>query len=133
MSTKIQFASKPENIVIAEKFVEELRCEVNMSNTVYEDIMVAITEAANNAMSHGNKDNADKSVEISCKLDESHELISLIVKDEGPGFDYDNIPDPTTEENLLRSNGRGVFLMRELAQAIFYSNKGARVDMLFSI
>ena len=133
MSTKIQFASKPENIVIAEKFIEDVRVGVKMTDDVYEDILVALTEAANNAMSHGNKDNADRSVEIHCKLDDNRELLSLIVRDEGPGFDYDNIPDPTTPENLYRSSGRGVFLMKELAQAIFFSNKGARVDMLFSL
>jgi serine/threonine-protein kinase RsbW len=133
MSTTIKFASKPENITIAEKFIEDVRVEAKIGDSVYEDILIALTEAANNAMSHGNKDNEEKNVEIWCKLDENRELLSLIVRDEGPGFDYDNIPDPTTPENLPRANGRGVFLMKELAQAIFFSNKGARVDMLFSL
>lgn len=133
MSTRIQFASKAENIVIAEKFIEDVRAEVKMTDHVYEDILVALTEAANNAMSHGNKDDSFKSVEIHCKLDDNRELLSLIVKDEGAGFDYDNLDDPTTPENLLRASGRGVFLMKELSQAIFFSNKGARVDMLFSL
>ncbi len=133
MSTTIKFASKPENIAIAEKFIDDVRAQLSMRECVYEDILVALTEAANNAMSHGNKENAQKTVEILCKLDERGELLSLIVKDEGPGFDYNNLPDPTTRENLTRANGRGVFLMRELAHAIFFSNKGATVDMLFSL
>ena len=133
MCAKIQFASKPENIEIAEKFIEELRIKAKISDSVYEDIIVALTEAANNAMTHGNKDNAERNVEISCKLDEHSEILSLIVKDEGPGFDFDSIPDPTTDENIKRINGRGVFLMKELSHAVFFSNKGATVDLLFSL
>jgi serine/threonine-protein kinase RsbW len=133
MSAKIKFASKPENIVIAERFIEDIRVEAKIGDSVYEDIIVAVTEAANNAMMHGNKDNAERNVEICCKLDERSEILSFVVKDEGRGFDFNNIPDPTTTENLERSNGRGVFLMKELAQAIFFFDKGASVDMLFSL
>ena len=133
MSTTIKFASKPENILIAEKFIEDIRAVVNIRDSVYEDIMVAFTEAANNAMIHGNQDNAERHVEICCKLDERGELLSLIVKDEGKGFDFDKIPDPTTEEIIKRVNGRGVFLMKELSHAVFFSNRGATVDLLFSL
>ena len=133
MSTNIKFASKPENIVIAEQFIEDLRAEVNMRDSVYEDIMVAFTEAANNAMIHGNQENADRQVEICCKLDERGELLSLIIKDQGKGFDFDNISDPTTEENIKKINGRGVYLMKELSHAVFFSNRGATVDLLFSL
>jgi serine/threonine-protein kinase RsbW len=133
MCTTIKFDSKPENILIAEKFIEDVRAEVNMGDSVYEDIFVALTEAADNAMRHGNKDNAEKKVEICCKLDSHREILSLVVKDEGSGFDFNNISDPTTLENLQKPGGRGVFLMKELAHSIFFSNKGATVDMLFSL
>jgi serine/threonine-protein kinase RsbW len=133
MSAKIKFESKPENIVIAEKFIEDVRVEAKIGDSVYEDIIVAVTEAANNAMIHGNKVSAERNVEIWCKLDERSEIMSFIVKDEGRGFDFNNLPDPTAGENLERANGRGVFLMKELAQAIFFSNKGATVDMKFSL
>ena len=133
MCAKIKFASKPENIVIAERFIEDVRVEAKIGDSVYEDVIVAVTEAANNAMMHGNKDNVERNVEICCKLDERSEILSFIIKDEGRGFDFNNLPDPTTSENLERSNGRGVFLMKELAQAIFFSNQGATVDMIFSL
>ena len=68
MSTTIKFPSKPENITIAEKFIEDVRAEVTMADSVYEDVLVALTEAANNAMSHGNKDNQEKNVEISSRV-----------------------------------------------------------------
>ena len=133
MSAKIKFPSKPESILIAEKFIEDIRVEAKIRDSVYEDIIVAFTEAANNAMTHGNKDNAERNVEVLCRLDERSEILSLIVKDEGPGFDFNNLPDPTTPENIASSNGRGVFLMKELSHAVFFSNQGATVDMLFSL
>jgi serine/threonine-protein kinase RsbW len=133
MSAKIKFPSKPESILIAEKFIEEIRVEAKIRDSVYEDIIVAFTEAANNAMTHGNKDNAERTVEVFCRLDERSEILSLVVKDEGRGFDFNNIPDPTINENLTSTNGRGVFLMKELSHAVFFSNKGATVDMLFSL
>ena len=133
MSSTIKFPSIPENILIAEQFVEDLRAIAKIRDCVYEDIMVALSEAANNAMCHGNRENAEKNVVISCKLDESGELLSLVVKDEGPGFDFMNIPDPTTPENIKRENGRGVYLMKELTHSVFFSNHGATVNMLFSL
>jgi serine/threonine-protein kinase RsbW len=133
MCATIKFASKPENIEIAEKFIEDVRIEAKIRDSVFEDIIVAVTEAANNAMMHGNKQNAERTVEIVCRVDKHGEILSLVVKDEGPGFDFDSIPDPTTYENIKRVNGRGVFLMKELSHAVFFSNRGATVDMLFSL
>jgi serine/threonine-protein kinase RsbW len=60
----IKFASKAENITIVEKFIDDLRNEVNVGDDVYGNILISLTEAANNAMLHGNKANENKSVEI---------------------------------------------------------------------
>jgi serine/threonine-protein kinase RsbW len=129
----IKFASKPENITIVEKFIDDLRNEVNVGDDVYGNILISLTEAANNAMLHGNKANENKSVEISYGLDERGKNLSFIVKDEGPGFDYNNLPDPTAPENLERTSGRGVFLMMQLADMVVFSDKGATVEMQFRI
>ena len=129
----IKFASKPENITIVEKFIDDLRNEVNVGDDVYGNILISLTEAANNAMLHGNKANENKNVEISYGLDERGKNLSFIVKDEGPGFDYNNLPDPTAPENLERTSGRGVFLMMQLADMVVFSDKGATVEMQFRI
>lgn len=129
----IKFASKPENIAIVEKFVDDLRNEVNIGDDVYGNILISLTEAANNAMLHGNKGNEKKQVEIQYGVDDRGKNLSFIIKDQGPGFDYNGLPDPTAPENLERTSGRGVFLMMQLADMVVFSDKGATVEMSFKI
>lgn len=129
----IKFASKPENITIVEKFIDDLRAEINIGDDVYGNILISLTEAANNAMLHGNDGDESKTVEISYGLDDRGKNLSFIVKDQGPGFDYNNLPDPTAPENLERTSGRGVFLMMQLADMVVFSDKGATVEMQFRV
>jgi serine/threonine-protein kinase RsbW len=129
----IKFASKAENITIVEKFIDDLRNEVNIGDDVYGNILISLTEAANNAMLHGNRADEKKQVEVSYSVDDRGKNISFIVKDQGPGFDYNNLPDPTAPENLERTSGRGVFLMMQLADMVVFSDKGATVEMQFRI
>ena len=83
----IKFASKAENIALVEKFVDDLRSELNIGDDVYGNILISITEAANNAMLHGNKADEKKQVEISYEMDDRRKNLSFIIKDQGPGFD----------------------------------------------
>ena len=129
----IKFSSKPENITIVEKFIDDLRNEVNIGDDVYGNILISLTEAANNAMLHGTDADESKTVEISYSLDDRGKNLSFIVKDQGPGFDYNSLPDPTAPENLERTSGRGVFLMMQLADMVVFSDKGATVEMQFRI
>jgi serine/threonine-protein kinase RsbW len=129
----IKFSSKPENITIVEKFIDDLRSELNIGDDVYGNILISLTEAANNAIIHGNKCNEAKEVEISYDLDGRGKNLSLIVKDQGPGFDYNNLPDPTAPENLEKTSGRGVFLMMQLADMVVFSDKGATIEMQFRL
>ncbi len=129
----IKFSSKPENITIVEKFIDDLRAELNIGDDVYGNILISLTEAANNAMLHGNDADESKTVEISWSVDERGKTLSFIIKDQGPGFDYNNLPDPTAPENLERTSGRGVFLMMQLADMVVFSDKGATVEMQFRI
>ena len=84
-------------------------------------------------MLHGNDADENKTVEISWSLDERGKTLSFIIKDQGPGFDYNNLPDPTAPENLERTSGRGVFLMLQLAVMVVFSDKGATVEMQFRL
>ena len=129
----IKFSSKPENISIVEKFIDDLRNEVNIGDDVYGNVLISITEAANNAMLHGNKGDEKKEVEIQYGLDDRGKNLSFIIKDQGPGFDYNSLPDPTAPENLEKASGRGVFLMMQLADMVVFSDKGATVEMQFRL
>lgn len=129
----IKFASKPENLSIVEKFIDDLRTELNIGDDVYGNILISMTEAANNAIIHGNKSNPDKQVEITYDIDDRGKNLTFVVKDEGPGFDYNNLPDPTSPENLEKTSGRGVFLIMQLADMVVFGNNGATVEMKFRI
>ena len=134
MSVKsLKFSSRPENISIVEKFVDDLRNEVNIGDDVYGNVLISLTEAANNAILHGNKGDEKKEVTIDYTLDERGKNLSFIVRDQGPGFDYNHLPDPTAPENLEKTSGRGVFLMMQLADMVVFSDRGATVEMQFRV
>lgn len=128
---KIRISSKAENIILVERMIEDVCDLFNISQDFYGNILVALTEAVNNAIYHGNQANANKSIDISFKT--SPNLVSFIVKDEGPGFNYTNLPDPTNPENIANPNGRGVFLMRNLADNVSFEDNGSKVILDFKV
>lgn len=129
----IKFSSNPQNIALVEKFIDDLRSELNIGDDVYGNVLISMTEAANNAIIHGNGSDESKEVEIQYELDSRGKNLTFIIKDEGPGFDYNNLPDPTEPENLEKTSGRGVFLIMQLADVVVFSNNGATVEMQFRI
>jgi serine/threonine-protein kinase RsbW len=129
----IKFASKPENVALVERFIDDLRAELNIGDDVYGNILITMTEAANNAILHGNKGDASKEVEILWEVDERGKNLTFVIIDQGPGFDYNNLPDPTAPENLEKTSGRGVFLMMQLADLVVFSNNGATIEMQFRL
>ncbi len=97
----------------------------------FSTLLVVLTEAVNNAITHGNKRNPAKKVIVTC-VRESDALV-VTVKDEGNGFNPDAVPDPIHEDNLLRESGRGVFLMRQLMESVSYNKDGNEVTMKMKI
>ncbi len=127
----LQFPSQIQNIAQVENFVEQLREEYQFGDDAYGNILVCLTEAANNAITHGNGGDESKQVVITSEHDAKHKVISFTIKDEGPGFDYNNLPDPTSPENLEKTSGRGVFLIMQLADLVIFSDNGATCEMQF--
>lgn len=125
------FASTQENILNIEKLLQELAAPFYLNEEVYGNILVALTEAITNAVQHGNKLDANKKVTVVCK---GHsDGIEFAVSDQGTGFDYSNLPDPTAPENLEKPSGRGVFLMRHLADKVDFFDNGKTVAMYFNL
>jgi len=129
MEQRLKIASKTDSLHLVEKFVDDFSASCNIDHDVYGNLLIATLEAANNAITHGNKLNEDKQVEIVFVMDD--QKILLTVKDEGSGFDYSNIPDPTSPENVENMSGRGVFLMTKLSDIIEFENSGSLVRMTF--
>ena len=124
---QLQIASRMEGITEVEALINELCEEFGVEETHYGEILIAMTEAINNAIVHGNKLDSSKMVDVSVLTDGP--VLEFRVADQGPGFDFDNIPDPTAPENLEKPNGRGVFLMRQLADTCEFEELG-RVAIL---
>lgn len=130
-SIKIQFPSLEENIRIVESFIDNAKDKFNLDDDIYGNIMVAVTESVNNAIRHGNKNDKRKNVYLSVFFNENQ--IKFTVVDEGSGFDYRNLPDPTSPENLDKPSGRGIFLMRHLSDEVNFNKEGSEVELCFYI
>jgi len=131
MEKMFDIPSKIENLRIVEKAVDEISGDYNLSSELYGNILIATIEAANNAILHGNKLDENKRVNIKFKIEDK--FLKIVVKDQGPGFDYQHIPDPTAPENIEKINGRGVFLMERLSDKIVFTENGSQVELIFNI
>jgi serine/threonine-protein kinase RsbW len=107
-----------KQVVRVERFLKKMNKSLNLDENRYNKLLVAVTEAVNNGILHGNKRDLSKKVTVTC--DTNSESLVIRVADEGPGLDPDSLPDPLSEENLLRENGRGVFLMRSLMDNVSF-------------
>jgi serine/threonine-protein kinase RsbW len=112
-----------------ESFIDNAKERFHLNDDIYGNIMIAVTEAVNNAIKHGNEGDKSKNVSLSLFLNES--MIKFTIKDEGKGFRYDNLPDPTAPENLEKIGGRGIFLMRHLSDEVQFKDDGRIVELSF--
>ncbi len=116
---KITIPSRLEEL----KNIEKLSCKVSKKMRLTEDernnLSIAITEAVGNAIIHGNKKDPEKKVSITLKL--TDDRIVVEVKDQGKGFDPDSLADPRDPKNLLKENGRGIFILKTLMDKVTYS------------
>jgi serine/threonine-protein kinase RsbW len=126
---KIEIPSLSENIRIVESFIDNVKDRFNIDDDIYGNIMVSVTEAVNNAIKHGNKSDKNKNVLLSVTCEES--LMKFTIQDEGEGFDVDSLPDPTAPENLDKLSGRGIFLMKHLADEVKHTDNGTKTELTF--
>ncbi len=116
---------------LVEKAIDELSMEFDLSDEVYGNVLVATMEATNNAIIHGNNSDPSKNVKIEMLMDQKELMVHI--EDQGHGFDYATVPDPTAPENLEKINGRGIFLMERLSDEILYLENGRIVVLKFKI
>ncbi|MBX0291866.1 ATP-binding protein [Hymenobacter sp. HSC-4F20] len=128
---KIQIPSLVENIRVVESFIDNSKDTFHIEDDIYGNIMVAVTEAVNNAIRHGNKFDKDKNVFLSLFVDQDR--VKFEIEDEGTGFDYTNLIDPTAPENLENPGGRGIFLIRHLADDVEFTKDGRNVQLTFML
>jgi serine/threonine-protein kinase RsbW len=113
-----------------EPVVERLAAEMDAAGYPSRDVFavrLALEEAVVNAIKHGHQGDPSKEVRVAFRV--SPERVVLEVEDQGPGFCPEDVPDPLDPENLERSCGRGVFLMRHYMNEVTYNDRGNRVTL----
>lgn len=127
----LQLPSKLESINQLELLIEELADKYKISDDVFANMMTCLNEAVMNAILHGNKQNEGKMVIVNAEADAKR--IIWTVTDEGEGFDYNHLPDPTAPENLENLTGRGVFILKQLADQCIFNSRGNEIELHFKI
>jgi serine/threonine-protein kinase RsbW len=121
--------NNPEGVV--EQMVVSLCEKMNIKEEKFGNILLALTEAVNNAIEHGNKNNPEKTVQLS--YDSSPEALTFTVSDQGQGFDLKNVTDPTLPESADPEAGRGIFVMKHLADKMEFLDNGNKVLLSFNL
>lgn len=125
----IEIASSLDRIPEVESMIDKVSEELGINEDHYGNILIAVTEAVNNAIIHGNKYSADKKVRVEAV--KNNEGVVFTISDEGNGFDFENLPDPTAPENIEKPDGRGIFLMKNLSDGVVFDSKGSKVSITF--
>jgi len=112
-----------------ERFVENIKDNCNLTDEAHISMFMAINEAMNNAITHGNKNDATKQVCITAVYNKYQ--CKYTIEDEGVGFDYWRVKDPTLPENILREGGRGIFIMKQFASAVEFLKNGRCINLAF--
>ncbi len=102
--------------------------KVGVINPESSNLFIALDEAFVNAVKHGNKFDANKTIKISAEV--STKEARFTIEDEGEGFDVSAIPDPTNPENLFKSSGRGVLFIYNIMDEVSYNERGNRLTMI---
>jgi len=129
MLKQLKIESDISNLNMVENAIDSLTNEIGISQDNYGKVLVAVLEAVNNAIVHGNKADLKKTVEINFWVKKKD--LNISVTDEGKGFKPAAVPDPTKPENIEAINGRGIFLMSRLADGIAFNKRGNSVTMIF--
>lgn len=127
----LKLPSNLMSINVLDSFVQDVVHQYKINQEVHGNMLISLTEAVTNAITHGNHYDENKVVHIN--LQKKSDTIAIRVSDQGCGFDPESVPDPTCDENICKCGGRGVFLMQRLCDQIQYKDNGRTVEMHFKI
>lgn len=126
---ELKIASSLTNLNLVQRFVEEVCDEFNINNTYFGNISVAVNEAVRNAFIHGNKLDEQKFVYLA--FGRKNNAMAFVIKDQGKGFDYQNLVDPTEENS--NSAGTGIFLINLLSDNVSFLDNGSTIEISFFV
>ncbi len=129
----VNLPSKKESMGKIEPILMQVQTIADIPEDRFYNLLISVTEAVNNAIMHGNKFDAEKTVVVSLLATE--DFVEIEVQDEGDGFNPDEVADPREPENLLKSSGRGIFIIKSLLDEVLFEKNeiGTKVTMKFII
>jgi serine/threonine-protein kinase RsbW len=128
----LQLASKINSITLLENFIDELSVKYSLNDEVYANVLTCLSEAVINGITHGNGEDPGKKVCINLEVIENKRFV-FTISDDGNGFNLNSIPDPTAPEKLENLSGRGVFIIKKLADQCIYNSKGNELELHFKV
>jgi len=128
-SIKISIPSLIDNIKVIESFIDNAREKFDIDDDIYGNIMISVTECISNAIIHGNRKDKTKLVHLELIMEDG--LLRFIIIDEGDGFDQQELKDPTAPENIEKTGGRGVFLIKHLSDEVKFEDGGKKATITF--
>ena len=130
MNKELVIKSKLENMSLVENFIDEVSVCLSIVSDLYGNLLISTIEAVTNAIVHGNNSDPEKLVHIDLVSDDKK--IDVTIADEGKGFDVSIVPDPTKPDYIEKPNGRGIFLMKNLADKVKFDKNGSVVTLTFN-
>ena len=116
---RLEFSSTFDMVDCVQVVSDHLSRDVGLDDDAIHWVGVAIRECVINAIKHGNKNDISKRVFVEFHPGSSAQPeLTISIRDQGPGFDPDDLPDPLAPENLLKSSGRGIFLIRSFMEDV---------------
>lgn len=128
---QLTIPSSRKNIHLVEEFFRSANKAFNLPEEKLHALLVSVTEAVNNGIIHGNKNDESKYVTLTTSM--KGKMLTVKVKDEGKGFKPESIGNPLQEENLLNTGGRGVFLMKAFMHSVTYNKHGNEVTLMMKL
>ena len=118
-----------DSLTEVELLIDNVCEKLKVKEDHYGNVLIAVTEAVNNAIKHGNKEKT--SINVDLLVGDKEVEFCVNVKDYGDGFDFSNLPDPTAPENIEKEDGRGIYLMKSLAEEVEFEDEGRSVSIYF--
>lgn len=123
---EIEILSDTMELEQVESFIRDLFCRYALPDDVFCKVLVCVNEAVINSIMHGNKYDGNKKVKIQVFTVGDH--LYFRIADEGEGFNFRELPDPTASENLLKESGRGLYIIQNISEDIVFSEKGNIIE-----
>ncbi len=131
MERELIIASELKELNNLRLFLNQIFIETDLNRSYFNRVLLGLSEAVSNSIIHGNKNDCSKKVFISLLYQE--EKLIMTITDEGSGFSFDNVEDPTRRDNIKKENGRGLFLIQQIADEVYFFEGGKKIQILYSL